>query len=254
MNENRSPGDRTVESRAEGPKTRDDRPPGDREWVYESLIRSVPGVNASRRVAVTVQFLAFEFAVLGLGWYHGLWKAAIAGTAGVLVAVAGSLFMLRLSRGLRSDAGLDRYVGLLFGSGIEIVLGLLSFTVLIVYAFVYDPQGTGPQLVTDLLGKRPSPAFAFVLLLIGWDVAYRIGVGWWASVTGFWRSITMRDRLSSSARKRFVRLDAMTIGFASLQLLLVPILAGHPLLRIALLGHVLAVGAVSGASILLLRD
>ncbi|MDZ7849570.1 MAG: hypothetical protein U5K70_01715 [Halodesulfurarchaeum sp.] len=229
------------------------RPPGDREWVYESIVRSVPGVNTSRRVAVAVQFLAFEAAVLGFGWYHGLWKAALAGTAGVLVAVAGSLFMLRLSRGLKSGEGPDRYVDLLFGSSIELVLGLVSFTMLIVYAFVYDPQGAGPALVADLLGDPPPLAFTFVLLLVGWDVAYRIGVGWWASVTGLWRSVAMAESLSESARRRFTRLDAMTIGFASLQLVLVPILGGHPLVQIALLGHVFAVALVSGTSILLLN-
>ncbi|MFP4529768.1 MAG: hypothetical protein ACLFNC_00600 [Halodesulfurarchaeum sp.] len=229
------------------------RPPGEREWVYESIVRSVPGVNTSRRVAVAVQFLAFEAAVLGLGWYHGLWGAAVAGTAGVLVAVAGSVFMLRLSRGLRSGEGPDRYVELLFGSSVELVLGLVTFTILIVYAFVYDPQGAGPSLVADLLGDPPPLAFTFVLLLVGWDVAYRIGVGWWASVTGCWRSLTLAEGVPRSTRRRFVRLDAMTIGFASLQLVLVPVLGGHPLVQIALLGHVIAVALVSGASILLLR-
>lgn len=232
----------------------DPRAPGEREWVYESIVRSVPGVNASRRVALAVQFLAFEVAILGLGWYHGLWETALAGTAGVVVAVAGSAFMLRLSRGLRTEAGPDRYVDLLFGSGIEIVLGLLSFVVLIVYAFVYVPEGSGQTLLAGLLGPRPSPAFAFVLLLVAWDVAYRIGVGWWASVTGLWRSVAMRAALPAATRRHYARLDAMTIGFASLQLLLVPVLAGHPLLRLALLGHVLAVAVVSGASILLLRS
>ncbi|MFB6086176.1 MAG: hypothetical protein ABEJ84_05140 [Halodesulfurarchaeum sp.] len=222
--------------------------------MYESIVRSVPGVNTSRRVAVAVQFLAFEAAVLALGWYHDLPEAALAGTAGVLVAVAGSVFMLRLSRGLRNGDGPDQYIDRLFGSSIEIVLGLLSFTLLIVYAFVYDQQGAGPELVADLLGAHPPAGFTFVLLLVGWDVAYRIGVGWWASVTGLWRSLVVGDKLSRPSRRRYARLDAMTIGFAGLQLVLVPILGGHPLIQIALLGHVVAVGVVSSASILLLRQ
>ena len=55
------------------------------------------------------------------------------------------------------------------------------------------------------------------------------------------------------ARRRFARLDAMTIGFASLQLLVVPVLAGHPILQAAVLGHVVAVALVAGVSILTLR-
>lgn len=229
-----------------------DRPPGSREWVYESIIRSVPGVNTSRRVAVGVQFLGFELAVLLLGWYHGLPNAALAGTVGVVVAVAGSLFMLRLSEGFRTGTEPEAYLETLLGSRIEIVLGLVSFVLLIVYAFVYNPQGGGPQLVTDLLGAQPPLLFSVVLLLIGWDVAYRIGVGWWACVTGFWRTLRFRGSLPETTRRRFARLDAMTIGFASLQLLVVPILAGHPILQAAVLGHVVAVAVVSGSSIALL--
>ncbi|MGM0371863.1 MAG: DUF7530 family protein [Halobacteriota archaeon] len=228
------------------------RPAGD-AWVYESIIRSVPGVNASRGVALAVQFVGFEAAVLLLGWYHGLVQAAIAGTVGVLVAVAGSAFMLHLSRGFRADREPRRYLDLLFGSRIELVLGLVSFNLLLVYVFVYDPQQAGPALVTSLLGERPPLAYSFVLLLIGWDVAYRIGVGWWACVTGFWRSITYRDELDSATRTRFARLDLTTVAFASLQLPIVPVLSGHPLLQVTVLGHVLAVALVSGASVALLR-
>ncbi len=231
---------------------RADRPPGKQEWVYETIVRSVPGINTSRRIAVGVQFIGFELAALFFGWFHGLPEAALAGTVGVLVSVAGSLFMLRLSREFRTWAEPEAYLEALLGSRIEIVLGLVSFTLLIVYAFVYDPQGSGPQLVTDLLGDRPPLGFTFVLLLIGWDVAYRIGVGWWASVTGFWRSLRFGDEFLEPTRRRFLRLDALTIGFAALQLFLVPVLSGHPLLQAAVLGHVLAVTIVSGASIVLL--
>ena len=229
------------------------RPTGSEEWVYESLIRSVPGVNASRRTALAVQFVAFEAAVLLLGWYHDRPEAMIAGTVGVLVAVAGSAFMLRLSHGLRANGGPDRYRELLFGSSIEIVLGLVSYTLLIVYAFVYDPLQGGETLVADLLGPDPSILYSFVLLMIGWDVAYRIGVGWWACVTGLWRSLTTAEGLSAQERRRFARLDAITVGFASLQLLVIPVLAGHPILQAAVLGHVLAVGLVAGVSIHRLR-
>lgn len=230
-----------------------DHPPGTREWVYESIIRSVPFVNTSRRVALAVQFLGFELAVLLLGWYHGLPRAAIAGTIGVVVSVAGSVFMLRLSTNFRRETEPRQYLDLLLDSGIELVLGLVSFILLIVYAFVYNPQRGGPQLVTDLLGAQPPLLFVTVLLFIGWDVAYRIGVGWWACVTGFWRTVRFGDGLSRETRRRFARLDALTIVFASLQLIVVPVLSGHLILQAAVLGHVVAVGGVSGVSIALLR-
>lgn len=230
-----------------------ERSPGASEWAYESIIRSVPGINASRNVALAVQLFGFEAAILILAVWYGRPEAAIAGTVAVGVSVAGSVFMLRLSNAVRREHAPQGYRELLFGSRIEIVLGLLAFFVLIVYVFVYDPRQPGEALLNSVLGERPPVLFVFALLVIGWDVAYRIGVGWWASVVGLWRSVRYGEDLSPQARTRFRRLDAATIGYAGVQLLLVPILSGHPLLQLAVLGHVVAVVLVSGTSILLLQ-
>lgn len=232
---------------------RDGRATGSQEWVYETIIRSVPGLNTSRRVAIAVQFVGFELGVLFFAWFFGLPEAAVAGTAGVVVAVAGSIFMLGLSRMVRETSTHPGYRRLLFGSRIELLLGLVSFLLLIVYVFIYDPRQAGVSLLESVLGPRPSILFSLLLLMIGWDVTYRIGVGWWASVAGLWRTVRYRDETAKQLRERYSRIDGMTIAFASVQLILVPILAGHPLIQAALLGHVLAVAVVSGTSILLLR-
>jgi hypothetical protein len=229
-----------------------DRPPGESEWVYESIVRSVPGVNASRRVALAAQLVGFEAALLFLAVRYDLPRAATAGTVAVVVSLVGSVFMLELSAAVRRNDVPAAYRHHLFGSGIEIVLGLLAFFVLLVYVFVYDPRQTGPSLLLSVLGDRPPVLAVFVFLAIGWDVAYRIGVGWWASVVGLWRSAHYGAELSPVSRGRLRRLDAATVGYASVQLLLVPVLAGHPLLQLAVVGHTGAVMLVSGASILLL--
>lgn len=229
------------------------RAAGDWEWVYESIIRSVPGVNTSRRVAIAFQFVAFEAALLLLSWYHGLPRAAIAGSVGVFIAVTGSVFMLRLAAGLRETETPTAYREILFGSGIEIVFGLLAFFVLVVYLFIYDPGLAGPTLVTELLGEQPPLLLSFLLLMVGWDVAYRIGVGWWASVVGLWRSVRFRGQFASPTRSRLARFDGLTIVFASVQLVLLPLLGGHPILQLAVGGHVFMVVLVSGLSVVVLR-
>ena len=229
------------------------RPAGSQEWVYETIIRSVPGLNTSRRVAIAVQFVGFEVGVLFFAWVFGLPEAAVAGSAGVVVAVAGSIFMLGLSRLIRGTGTHPGYRRLLFGSRIELLLGLMAFFLLIVYVFIYDPRQPGVPLLESLMGTRPSILFSLLLLMIGWDVTYRIGVGWWASVAGLWRTVRYRTDSAPGLRKRYSRIDGMNIAFAAVQLILVPILAGHPLIQAALLGHVLAVAVVSGTSILLLR-
>lgn len=242
----------TTDSPVEGHHA-SDRSPGTQEWVYESIIRSVPGLNTSRRVAIAVQFVGFELGVLGLSWYHGLPVAAVAGTVGVLVAVAGSVFMLRLSGLVRNGDTAPSYRRLLFGSRIELVLGLIAFLLLIVYVFVYDPRQPGVPLVVSVLGDRPPILFSLLLLMLGWDVTYRIGVGWWASVAGLWRTIRHPPE-SNRSTTAYTRIDTLTIAFAAVQLAIVPVLGGHPLIQAALIGHVLAVAVVSGFSVLRLRN
>ena len=60
------------------------------------------------------------------------------------------------------------------------MLGVLTFLALVTCLLVVDPR-EGTTLVTDLLSESP-PAPATYLLLVAWDVCYRIGTGWWASV------------------------------------------------------------------------
>lgn len=230
----------------------DNRPPGQDQWVYESIVRSLPGIQTSRTRAVAVQFVGFEAAVILLGIYHGFPAAMVAGTVGVVVAVAGSLFMLHLGTTIRDVSVPATYRRALLGSRFELVLGLVAFVLLVVYAFVYDPQSGPPVLVTELLGDSPPPGYSFVLLLIGWDVAYRIGVGWWAAVLALWRSIKYHTELDDATKAQYRRIDMLTIAFSSLQLLIVPVLAGHPILQAIVLGHVLAVWLVAGMAFVVL--
>ncbi|MFC7057848.1 DUF7530 family protein [Halovenus salina] len=232
----------------------EDRALGESEWVYESIVRSVPGIKTSRSVALAAQLLGFEAAILVLALWYDLPGAAVAGSVAVFVSVAGSAFMLGLSRVIRREDSPPAYRSLLFGSHIEIVLGLMAFFALVVYVFVYDPRQGGNSLLTTVLGDRPPVVFVFLLLVVSWDVMYRIGVGWWASLVGLWRTYRYGDGLSPESRTRLRRLDAATIGFAAFQLLFLPLLVGHPILQFAVVGHAAAVTVVSGLSILFLRE
>jgi len=86
-----------------------------------------------------------------------------------------------------------------------------------------------------------------------WDVCYRIGTGWWASLVGLWRSLGLSGTFDRETADELGRIDAITIGFAWIQLSLVPFVDGHPILVAAIVGHVVAVTFVSGVSILVLR-
>jgi len=215
-------------------------------WVYESIVGAVPGVSLSSRQAVTLQFAGFEVAVLALAWVYDLWQGALAGTVAVAVATAGSAAMLDLGSQVRDLDAPPAYRRLLFASSIEVVLGLLAYVALVTYLFVFDPRD-GATLFTDLLGEDPPVLAAYLLLLISWDVCYRIGTGWWAAVAALYRS--MRFEFDPDTARGFRRLDLRTAGFALVQAALLPPLFGHPILAVAVGGHIIAVWVVVGASV-----
>lgn len=226
-------------------------PPEDR-WVYESIVGAIPGVDFTRAQAVGIQSVLFGAAVLVVASLTGRWSAVPAGLAAVAVVSSGSVLMLTLGRRIRALDVPDIYTHTLFGSQIEIVLGVLSFVGLVTYLFVADPRQPGEPLLETLLGPTPSLLAVYVTLVVLFDVCYRIGTGWWASLVGLWRSVLFADQLDEPTRRALVSIDLLTIGFAAVQLVLLPFLDGHPLLEILVGGHVAAVTLVSGTSALLL--
>lgn len=218
-----------------------------RLWTYEGIVDAVPGVDLPDWAAVVVQFALFQGGLLALAWAYDLWQGVLAGTAAVVVATAGSALMLTLGRSIRELETSAAYPGLLFGSRIEVVLGLLSFVGLVTYLFVYDPRQGGTPLLVELLGREPPLPAVYFALLVFWDICYRIGTAWWVSVVGFWVAVRYSDEPTAGTDLR--RVDVLTVGFALLQLVLVPFVRGKPLLVLALVGHVAAVVIVSGAAI-----
>lgn len=217
-------------------------------WVYESIVGAIPGLHLSARAAVAVQFLLFEGAVLALAAVYDLWSAALAGTAAVLVAAAGSVAMLTVARLARRADAPVAYRQLLFGSSIEVVLGVFAFVGLVTYLFVVDPRGSGQGLLTSLFGPEPPAPVVFLTLLVLWDLCYRIGTGWWASVVALWRSL--RYTVDPQATGAHRRADLATMGFGLLQLGLVPFVRDEWLLLVAIAGHVLAVVSVTALAVL----
>lgn len=213
-------------------------------WVYESLVGGIPGLGISRTLAVAIQFFLFQVGVMVLGWYYGLWDAVLAGTVAVVVAAVGSVEMHRLGAINRRLSTPPEHKRLLFGSSIEIVLGVLAFIALVTYLIAWD--GT---LLDRLFGPDPPLPVVYLTLLILWDLTYRIGTSWWSAVVALWRAVHVD--LSATEVSRVRRLDAENIGFSGLQLAFVPFLLAEPILLGAVVGHVLAVAVVCTAAIVL---
>ena len=211
-------------------------------WVYESLVGGIPGLGISRTLAVALQFVIFEVGVVVLGWYYGVWNAVIAGTVAVVVAAVGSVEMHRLGAKNRLLGTPPEHKRLLFGSSIEIVLGVLAFIALVTYLFAWD--GT---LIDRLFGADPPIPVVYLTLLVLWDLTYRIGTSWWSAVVALWRAVHVD--LPDEERAVVRRLDAENIGFSVVQLALVPFLLTEPVLLGAVVGHVIAVAVVCSLAI-----
>jgi hypothetical protein len=221
-------------------------------WVYESIVGALPGVALTRTQAVAIQFGLFEAAVLGLGAAYGLRTAALAGTAAVAVAAAGSVAMLRIGTSTRRLDTPEPYRRLLFGTSIEVVLSVLAFVALVTHLFVFDPRGGGQPLLAALFGPDPPIIAVYLALLVLWDLCYRIGTSWWTAVVSLWRSVRFRFDAPTAAGLR--RTDATNVAFGLIQLALVPLLLDQPALLVAVGGHVVAVTTVSTAAYALVRE
>ncbi len=220
-------------------------------WVYESIVGALPGVDVSPRLAIALQVGLFEAGIVVLWWLYDLPdRGLLAGTVAVLVAAVGSALMLRLGDRIRSLPTPTAYRRLLFGSGVEVVLGVLAFSALLTHLFVVDPRRGGGTLVAEMLGQSPPSLVVYLTLLVLWDLTYRIGTGWWACVTALYRSVVFPA--DDETVRGYRRADTLTLGFGLAQVPLLPFVADHPTLLVAVGGHIVAVVAVSAASMVLL--
>ncbi len=219
-------------------------------WTYESIVGALPGIQVSTTFALAIQLGIFEVGVVVLAWYYDLWNVALAGSAAVFVAGIGSIEMVRVARRIRSIELPPAYRRLLFGSNMEVVLAVLAFSATLTYLFVPNPATGRAPFLDRLLGPNPPVLVVYFLLLVLWDVCYRIGTGWWATVTALWRSY--RYSFDAETARTLLRADIETIAFGVLQLLLVPFVLDYPVLLAVLVAHVSAVVVVTGVSMWLL--
>jgi len=225
-----------------------DRPPTPdygETWVFESIVGAVPGIDVDDRMALWIQFTVFEALVLVMAAGFDRWRAALPGTVAVVVATLGSALMLDLGQRARAAPVPSVYRRLLFSANVEVVLGVVGYVAVIDVLFVYQPRH-GLPFVDALLGPQVPLLAAFLLLLVLWDLCYRIGTAWWAALVSLWRSVSLD--VDPAAAPALRAIDRRIVVFAVLQAALVPFLVDYPLLVLGLSGHVLAVLVVVGVA------
>lgn len=220
-------------------------------WAYVSLVSTLPGLSIDPRLALVIQLVVFEGVAVGLALWYDLWRALPVATVAIAIATAGSGLMGTLSARIRELSPPGPYRRLLFLSSVDIAMGLGAFIALVTYLLV---QGNGPDggFLVRYLGEPLPPLGVGFALLVSWDLSYRIGTAWWASITGLWRTFAFRSTFDRRTRTGYVRVEMLTIAFAGLHVFLVPFLWADQLLAVGVIGHVGAVVAVSSLSIGLL--
>lgn len=212
-------------------------------WTYETIVTSIPGVGVSNTVGYAVQLFGFAAAVVVLWLAYGLPTRVLwIGLTVVAVATLGSGEMIYISDVVRSADASERYRRLLFNSQIELVMGLVAFFIFVVYLFVVNPRADG-GLLEYLLGDRPPALVVFTMLVLVWDVCYRIGTAWWAAVCGLWRAIV--ETPTAATRRPYRWLDLVILLFSVSQLVLLWVVSGDRFLTAVLVGHVGAVTVVT---------
>lgn len=207
-------------------------------WVFESIVGAIPGVDLADRTALSLQFVVFEALVVIVAAVFDRWQAVLPGTAAIVVATAGSGVMLDIGRRVRTTDVPATYKQLLFATSLEVVLGVVGYAAMLTVLFVSQPQ-RGPTLLESVLGPQIPLVAAFLFFLVLWDIAYRIGTGWWIALLALWRSFVIDADPAVAADLRAI--DYRTAAFGLVQLVLLPFVWGYPLLAAGLVGHVAAV-------------
>lgn len=182
---------------------------GELKWLYEHVVERVPWLRRlPSRTSVLLQLLLMEALGLWLGRVFAVEPMALARGSLLILAVAiWSELLLTIAPRLRSPVVMTRdsapgegkegttqvlaaYRRWLFHPRhLEAVPGALMFAGFwIMVALPVDGKGS---VLEDMLGRSASPLLLLPIVLLTWDVRYRLGVGLWVSGLSAWRSVAL---------------------------------------------------------------
>ncbi|MFW9768049.1 MAG: pyridoxamine 5'-phosphate oxidase family protein [Candidatus Thorarchaeota archaeon] len=236
---------------------------GSRKWIYEEIVDRIPPFRWLPPVwdVIAQAVLVEAVGILAFIYFSMPVETAILGSVAIAYTVvwsAGCLYVIPAMRRLRNPTNeqelrvLREYKSdLLWNRKNELVFGVLCFVGVMGYTF-WDP----PFLQHFLGPGYGNPLLFILLLVLAWDVSYRMGLSFVTTLFAARRSIA----LSYAARKRRgleytayseVRtlrfLDSVNLYWGASAALLIPIAAHSPLLLIGILAYL---GIIFGLSFL----
>ena len=237
-----------------------------RKWIYEEIVDYIPPFRWLPPVFdVIAQLLLVEtVGVLAFIYFQMPVEAAVYGSLAILYTVvwsAGCLYVIPWLRRLRDPTNkLERKVlqdyksRLLLDRKFELIGGVLCLGAVIIY-LLYDSE----YLQFFLGAGFGNPLLAILILVLAWDISYRMGLSMVTALFTAWRSIS----LSSAARKRLglaytayseVRtlkyLDMINIFWGLSALLLLPLAMGSYFLLLGLAAFLVGTLGLSTLSLM----
>jgi flavin-dependent dehydrogenase len=186
---------------------------GELKWLYEHIVERLPGLaRLPARTSVLIQLLLMEALGLVLGKEYGVGPLALARGSLLIVAVAlWSQVLLAVAPRLRFSvvvAGGQRRGGLqevmaayrrwLFHPWhLEAAPGLLMF--IGAWIMLLHHHGGEGTVLEWMLGRSSETFLLLPVVLLSWDVCYRLGVGLWVAVFSGWRSYALAQVLEDGA-------------------------------------------------------
>ena len=237
-----------------------------RKWIYEEIVDRIPPFRwLPSTYAVVAQLLLVEtIGVIAFIYFQMAAEAAIFGSLAILYTViwsAGCLYVIPWLRRLRDPTNkLERKVlrdyktRLLLKRRYELVGGLACFGAVIAY-LIYDTDYLQYFLGTGY----GNPLLTILILVLAWDICYRMGLSLVTALFTAWRSMS----LSSAARKRLglaytayseVRtlkyLDIINLYWGISAVLLLPLALGSLFLLIGLAVFLVGIIGLSTLSLM----
>jgi hypothetical protein len=238
-----------------------------RKWIYEEIVDRIPPFRWLPPVLdVIAQLLLVEtVGVLAFIYFQMPLEAAMYGSLAIVYTVvwsAGCLYVIPWLRRLRDPTNkLERNIlkeyksRLLLSRKFELIGGVVCFGAVIVYLFIIDTT----YLQFFLGAGYGNPLLAILILVLAWDIAYRMGLSMVTALFTAWRSIS----LSSAARKRMglaytayseVRtlkyLDMINLYWGLSAILLLPLAYGSVLLLLGLAGFLIGMVGLATLSLM----
>ncbi|MCK5151512.1 MAG: pyridoxamine 5'-phosphate oxidase family protein [Candidatus Thorarchaeota archaeon] len=228
-----------------------------RKWLYEEIVERVPpfrwlpptlDVVAQLLLVETVGILAFLYFQMPL-------NAVIFGSLAIVYTVvwsAGCLYVIPWLRRLRDPTNeqenqvLARYKNRLLNDRRAEVLGAtVCFVGVGLYLFIDQ------QILQHFLGTGFGNPFLFILILIlSWDIAYRLWLSLMTTLNAAWRSIGLARAARSRRGLEYTAysevntlrsLDLINLYWAGTAVLLVPIASTSYFLSLGIVGFLAAI-------------